>query len=301
MIREIPGGGTDVKRKLILLLCLALLMPSVCVRAEETDAFGMRIDPAAEILDFDAAGVDVTDAKALAGLLDRMPNVKEVRMYDSSMAQEDMETLFDAYPDVFFGFTLHLATHVIRTDVTAFSTLHMSSPTKDDPRHTSEELSILRMCRHLKALDIGHNTLTDLNFLYDLPEIEVLIISPNYGLTDISPIAACRNLVYLECFNTPITDLSPLEGMDHLRDLNLTRCGQVTDLSPLYELPSLERFWWGSMGKVPNDQRKIMREKHPNCKFVSVYDPTDGGWRNHPHQKEQMAFFRTGVYVPFQE
>ena len=160
---------------------------------------------------------------------------------------------------------------------------------------------MLRMCRHLKALDLGHNTLTDLNFLNYLPEIEVLIISPNYGLTDISPIANCRHLVYLECFNTPITDLSPLAGMEYLRDLNLTRCGQVTDLSPLYDLPNLERFWWGHMDKITNDQRKTMRELHPDCRFVSVYDPTDGGWRNHPHQKEQMAFFRTGVYGPFAE
>ena len=282
-----------------LLLAGMLCFAGAC--AESVELFGMRVEKNAEILDFDAAGIDVTDAKWLAEALDGMPQVKEVRMFDSTMAQKDMEWLFDRYPEIFFGFTLHLAVHTIRTDVTAFSTLHMSSPTKEDPRHTSEELYILRMCRRLKALDLGHNTLTDLNFLNYLPDIEVLIISPNYGLTDISPVANCKNLVYLECFNTPMTDLTPLAGMQHLRDLNLTRCGEVTDISPLYDLPSLERFWWGSMGKVPNDQRKIMREKHPDCRFVSVYDPTDGGWRNHPHQKEQMAFFRTGVYVPFQE
>ena len=290
-----------MRKLFVALLCLLCVCLPAFACGETIDVLGLQADTDATVLDFDAAGIDVTDAQALASCLDQLPQLTDVLMFDSTMAQEDMEWLFDSYPQIFFGFTLHLSVHTIRTDVTAFSTLHMASPTKDDPRHTSEELSILRMCKKLKALDIGHNTLTDLNFLYDLPDIEVLIISPNYGLTDISPIATCTNLVYLECFNTPITDLSPLSGLTKLRDLNLTRCSQVTDLSPLYELPNLERFWWGHMNGITNDQRKIMREKHPNCKFVSVYDPTSGGWRNHPHQKEQAAFFRTGVYVPFAE
>ena len=90
-----------------------------------------------------------------------------------------------------------------------------------------------------------------------------------------------------------------LAGLTRLRDLNLTRDGMVPDLSPLYELPNLERFWWGHMDKIPNDQKKIMREKHKGCKFVMVYDPTDGGWRNHSHYKELHSFFRTGEYIPF--
>lgn len=290
-----------MRKQIILVLLMLTLCLTGAAAAEEIDAFGLSVDTGITILDFDDAQIDVTDAKALAKLIDQLPCLTDVLMFDSTMEQTDMEWLYEQYPDIFFGFTLHLYTHTIRTDVTAFSTLHMASPTKDDPRHTSEELYILRLCKKLKALDIGHNTLTDLNFLYFLPDIEVLIVSPNYGLTDISPIATCKNLVYLECFNTPFTDLSPLSGMEHLRDLNLTRCSMVSDLSPLYELPSLERFWWGEMGKIRVDQKRIMREKHPNCKFVNVYNPTEGGWRNHPHQKEQMEFFRTGVYVPFAE
>ena len=50
-----------MKRGMILLLCLALLMPAARVRADEAEAFGMRIDLTAELLDFDAAGVEVTD------------------------------------------------------------------------------------------------------------------------------------------------------------------------------------------------------------------------------------------------
>ena len=295
-----------IARTLLLWLMLAaLLLPggqdTACAEGGSGLA-GLITDPEAEILDLDAAGIRNVDREELAEILDRMPNLKEVRLFDAEMTTEDQEWLFDQYyPDVFFGFTIHIGPHAIRTDQTAFSTLHYSSPTKDDPRHTSEELYALRMCTRLKALDLGHNYLTDLNFLYFMPDIEVLIISPNYGLEDISPVANCKNLVYLECFNTPITDLSPLAGLTELRDLNLTRDGLITDLSPLYNLPKLQRVWWGHMNRIPNSQRKIMKENHPGCRFVMVYDPTSGGWRHHKHFKELFEFFRTGIYVPFSD
>ena len=283
-----------------LAICL-MLMPwggAGASAEEDFDLIGVRMD--AEILDLDATGIQFTGREELAAAIDRMPNLKEVRMYEAEITTEDQEWLFDRYyPKIFFGFTVRIGPHVIRTDQTAFSTLHLAGEMKGDERHTSEELYPLRMCTKLKALDLGHNYLTDLSLLNWLPNIEVLIISPNYGLTDIGPVANCKNLVYLECFNTPITDLSPLAGLTKLRDLNLTRDGLVTDLSPLYDLPHLERFWWGAMDKITVEQKKIMREKHKGCKFVMVYDPTDGGWRNHSHFKELHAFFRTGVYVPF--
>ena len=278
--------------------------PGVTAAAEsrETAQAGLPTVSADGVLDLDAAGMSLTDPKAVEELIAQHPEAKEIRMFDSPMATADMEKLFDRYsPEIFFGFTIQIGPHIIRTDQTAFSTLHMSGETKEDPRHTSEELFPLRMCTRLKALDLGHNYLTDLSLLKWMPELEVLIISPNYGLKDISPVAYCKRLVYLECFNTPITDLSPLAGLKFLRDLNLTRDTEVGDLSPLYDLPNRERFWWGRMNGVPQEQKKIMREKHPGCRFRSVYDPTDGGWRRHSHFRELHSFFRTGVYVPFSE
>ena len=263
---------------------------------------GIKADPETEVLDLDTAGITITDPEAVAALIDQMPKLKEIRMYNSPMATVDMETLFDRYsPEVFFGFTVKIGPHEIRTDRTAFSTLHLAGKMQGDERHTSEDLYPIRMCTRLKALDLGHNYLTDIRFLTWMPELEVLIISPNYGLTDISPIANCKKLIYLECFNTPITDLSPLEGLTALRDLNLTRDNQITDISPLYELPDLERVWWGNTNHVPSDQKKIMRQKHKGCKFVSVYDPTSGGWRKHSHFKELHEFFRTGEYTSFSQ
>ena len=294
---------------LIIALLLSAVFPGLAEPADEAEdnetvtdelSFGdLLISPNTEILDFDASGTRVTDVKALAEVLDRLPALKEVRLFDSPLATEDMEWLFDRYyPRVFFGFTIQIGPHTIRTDCTAFSTMHHSSETKEDKFHTDEEVYPIRMCTRMKALDLGHNKLTNLNFLNWMPEIEVLIITPNRQLADIGPIANCKNLVYLEAFNIPITDLSPLAGCTKLRDLNITRDGQITDITPLHDLPNLERVWWGGM-KLNRAQQREMREKHPRCRFSSSYDPTGGGWRSNSHFREMRAFFDTGVYVPF--
>ena len=304
-----------MKRKLMILLAVllaAVLVPGLAGiaesagEAEKQDGSllfqGLSISPDTEILDFDEKGIQVTDAKALAEVLDRLPSLKEVRLFDSPMDTESMEWLFDRYyPDVFFGFTIQIGPHVIRTDQTAFSTMHHSSETKEDKFHTDEDMYPIRMCTRMKALDLGHNKLTNVNFLNWMPEIEVLIITPNRALTDISPVANCKNLVYLEAFNIPIPDLQALAGCTKLRDLNITRDGQITDLSPLYDLPCLERVWWGGMKQTKDltAQKREMREKHPNCKFVSVYDPTSGGWRSHIRFREMRASFDAGEYTPF--
>lgn len=301
-----------MKNRLLILLTVLLTMAFIPGMGEQAETAGttadellfrgISISPDTEILDFDAQGIQVTDAKALAEVLDKLPNLKEVRLFDSPMAVEDMGWLFDRYyPQVFFGFTVMIGPHAIRTDQTAFSTLHHTGETREDKHHTSEELYPLRMCTRLKALDLGHNYLYDLEFLRWLPDIEVLIISPNHRvLKDISLVGTLKNLVYLECFNTAISDLTPLSGLTKLRDLNISRSGtgQVTDLSPLYDLPSLERVWWGGM-KLDKAQQREMRERHPNCRFAAPYDPTDGGWRSGSHFRELHSFFRTGVYIPF--
>ena len=269
-----------MKRLLLMLTILVLLAGfSAGIAEQEITYETLSISPGTEILDLDAAGIRVTDVKALAEAVDQLPGLKEVLLYDSPLETADMEWLFDRYyPDIFFGFTLQIGPHIIRTDRTAFSTLHLAGKMKDDERHNTEDLEPIRMCTKLKALDLGHNYIENIDFLNWMPELEVLIL-----------------------FSSRITDLTPLSGLTKLRDLNLTRCTEVRDLSPIYELPNLERVWWGLMNRIKAEQKRTMKQLHPNCKFVTVDNPTEGGWRKHSHYKELHEFFRTGVYVPFSE
>ncbi len=287
-------------RKRLRMWVLVLICLPVLALGEKMDAFGMDVDPTTQVLDFDANGIRVTDAQALGALLDRLPDLQEVRMYDSPLPREDMEWLFEAYPNVFFGWTIHFSIHTVRTDATAFSTLHYSQLTdKHDDYHTSEVLSVLRLCKRLKALDLGHNRLTDLSFLTGLTELRVLILSPNYSLADLTPIAALPHLEYLELFSTKATDVSALAGLTELRDLNLSCSKKLKNLSPLYALPALERFWCGQTS-VSKEQQNEMERQHPDCAFEWVSQPTRGGWREHPRYDIIVEMFRSGQYIPFE-
>ena len=289
------------KRCLLSLLLVLLLTVSVSALADTVTAYGVDFDTEATVLDLDAAGVVVKDITELVALIDQMPNLKTVNMYGSELTRAQMDTLFDGYPDIFFGWTLKLYTHTIRTEATAFSALHGHQGKDNDPFHTTKQLSILRYCRNLEALDIGHNYVTSLDFLAELPHLKVLIVAANYNCDgDLTPLSTLTELEYLELFSANIRDVSPLASLTNLRDLNLTYNQKLRDISPLYELPKLERFWCGYTA-VPAEQRTAMEAAHPDCEFDWVSMPTEGTWRKHPHYDTIYQIFHEFVYYPFDE
>lgn len=289
------------KRCLLSLLLVLLLTVSASALADTVTAYGVDFDTEAAELDLDAAGVVVKDITELVALIDQMPNLETVNMYNSELTRAQMDTLFDGYPDIFFGWTLKLYTHTIRTDTTAFSTLHGHNGKDNDPFHTTKQLSILRYCRNLEALDIGHNYVTSLDFLAELPHLKVLIVAANYNCDgDLTPLSTLTELEYLELFSANIRDVSPLASLTNLRDLNLTYNQKLRDISPLYELPKLERFWCGYTA-VPAEQRTAMEAAHPDCEFDWVSMPTEGTWRKHPHYDTIYQIFHEFVYYPFDE
>jgi len=281
-----------------LLTLIALMTLCSLAGAETLTAYGASFDSEATLLDLDAAGILVADTAELKALLDQMPHLTEVRMYNSRLRVNQMDELFDGYPDIFFGWTITLYTHTIRTDATAFSTLHSHVGTAEDPFHNTRELRRLRFCKKLIALDIGHNGLTTLDFLSELPQLKVLILGANYYLTSIEPLADLTELEYLELFSVNVTDVTPLASLTKLRDLNLAYNQQLRDISPLYDLPNLERFWCGHT-LVPKEQQRAMEAAHSGCEFDWANMPTDGTWRKHPHYDTIFRMFHEGVYIPF--
>ncbi len=283
----------------LILLLLVILFPSAA-SGENLMFYGAMFDSNATVLDLDEADIQVSEIEELKNLLNQMPNLTEVRMYNSRLSVKQMDELFDGYPDIFFGWTIKLYTHTIRTDATAFSTLHGHAGKEDDPFHTSKELRRLRFCKKLIALDLGHNLLTSLDFLSEMPQLKVLILGANYYIESIEPLAALTELEYLELFSANVKDVTPLTGMTKLRDLNLTYNRELQDISLLYELPSLERFWCGYTA-VPQEQRDAMEAAHPECEFDWVNMPTEGTWRKHPHYDAIFEMFHEGAYVAFEE
>ena len=298
--------------KRLLVLILLLLLP-LCAAADDRISYNNLISfpRNAETLDF--GDVRVTDWDAFPDFLRQFPNLKKVDMFSSPIVNWRANELHDAFPDVKFGWTLRITCvldhhqHFVRTDATAFSTLHGSKSRE----HNDTELAVLRYCTELRALDIGHNGVSDLSFLYDLPELRVLIVAINH-ISDLTPIASLKHLEYLEIFRNQITDLSPLSGLYSLKDLNIGY-NMLTDISPLYSLGNLERLWldraayynYSEYGPdLPNEaeQVRLLREALPDTVIdCTSLHPTGGGWRKHPHYDAVFQTFKQGVYIPFED
>lgn len=282
------------------LLALLLLLTAACMAAaeekEETDYASVTY------LNLDESGRKLY-YKNIKPILAKYPNLKKVDMFNAEVTRTQAEELLKLYPDVEFGWTMKLGDrHLVRTDATAFSTLHFSG----EKVHGTKELSMLRYCKNLKALDIGHNAVDDLTWLKELPDLRVLIVAIN-RLTDISPLADLTKLEYLEIFNNQITDISPLKGLNHLMDLNIG-FNRIADFSPLYEMKSLRRLWVhkaenrnGKGNGISQEIVDTLTKKLPYCQINFTSMPTLGGWREHPHFAVIKEMFQGSEYIPFSD
>ena len=283
-------------RRIAAAVMALLLMMSWTAIAEEKEADKASVT----YLNLDQAGKKQY-YKNIKPVLAEYPNLKKVDMFSIPVNRYQIEELVKLYPDVEFGWTIKLGDdHLVRTDATAFSTLHFSGAKV----HGTKELSLLRYCKKLKALDIGHNAADDLFWLEELTDLRVLIIAIN-RVTDISPLASLKKLEYLEMFNNQVTDLTPLKSLTRLMDLNIG-FNKIADFSPLYGMKWLQRLW---VHKAENRNGKgngisqavvdKLIKKLPECEINYTSMPTLGGWREHPHYFVIKEMFAGSEYIPF--
>lgn len=241
----------------------------------------------------------VQDWDAFYAWLDENPQLTGVDMFATVIDRTHIETLAQRYPGIAFGWTMEVGDHTVRTDATCFSTLHYT----EDDSHKTHELAVLRFCKNLRALDIGHNAVDDLSFLYELPELRVLIVACN-RIEDITPIASLKHLEYLEIFSNYVKDVSPLTDLPYLAHLNIGY-NNIKDLTPLYQMTQLKRLWirkCHSRGSAPELSRKEinrLQEALGDCVIDVRHNPSEGGWRECVEYDTFHEYFRTGQYVPF--
>lgn len=294
------------------LLSLAMLL-NVTVTAEnaETVTFqnAVTVDRNAEYVDLGETRAQSIDG--LIGFLTQLPHLKKADMFATPVYKQDIERLTAALPQVEFGWTMCLNcynprhadrnVHRIRTDATAFSTLHNNQCT----RHTSEDFEILKYCKNMLALDIGHNAVTDLSFISGMTKLRVLIIGRN-GVTDLSPLKNCPDLEYLEAFTNRIESVEPLLSCPHLMDLNIPN-NRIGDPELLAQMTSLKRLWAfnycyaNEMDRdlVPARIKTMLKNALPNCR-INWYSGGTNEWREpHKHYYVIKEMFDTGVYIPF--
>ncbi|MBQ9263253.1 MAG: leucine-rich repeat domain-containing protein [Clostridia bacterium] len=289
------NAGFGVKRWILWLALLMWLLPSLGL-AEVGSVTLQGLSFPADAQEIDLGDLKVT-MKELTAFLDQFPRVRHVDMFGTKVNKEDIEALVKRYPDVTFGWTIHIfgkkGGHDVRTDQTAFSTLH-----GDCYSHSSEQLEVLKYCTELRALDLGHNRVKDLSFLQGLTKLRVLILACN-EIKDLSPLAGMTEMEYLELFSNSISDLSPLLNMPYLMDLNLTY-NKVSGIEALCRMPQLKRLWVGHCIKnLPGAKLQSLKDALPDTQIIAEGEPTQNGWRKHAPYDVLHEMFQQGEYIPF--
>ena len=236
----------------------------------------------------------------LEAVISLCPNIK---LIDNSKNRQPsnkvMIALVEKYPDIRFEWVVSFGHgHYCATNATTFTTLLEPN----EPRKlTSKKMELLKYCPNLKALDLGHNELTDVEFLKYVPDLELLIIGDNQ-VKDITPVGQLKHLKFAELFSNPFTDISALANCTELLDLNITNC-QVLDFSPLDNIQTLERFWANMIKKLPEEEKQRFISKHPNCEvdMKPSHGATVDGWRKHPRNKHYVWCFKNKTWIPFDE
>ena len=254
-----------------------------------------------EVVDLDLKGfkgnVTGDDLEAVIALC---PNVKSIdNSTKRSPSNNVMIPLCEKYPEIRFEWIVRLGkAHYCQTTQTAFSTFN--EPFDEDMVSSYQMNKVAKYLYRLKALDLGHNALKDLEFVQYLPDLELLIVGDNQ-IKDATPLSQLKHLQYLEIFSNYITDLTPLAECTELLDLNICY-DPIYDFSPIDQLESLERFWATMIRHLPEEEMERFQQVHPNVEVdFKGSHATTNGWRKHPRYKHYIWCLKNKTWIPFDE
>lgn len=233
----------------------------------------------------DLSGKTFDSPEALMEKLNELKSLKYVDMCDCGFSNEEMEKFISEFPNVKFVWKIEIKEHgSIRTDAVAFSTLNNGTSTY---RLTNEDAKVFKYCTDMRILDLGHNSITDLSFLKNMPELRILIIvddlnpedSSHYRITDISDIRYCKKLSYLELFLNEISDISALAELDNLIDINICH-NRISNIDALMNKPKLQRLYIKN-NQISQQDAKRLEETYPDARVVYTgdFESTSDGWR----------------------
>lgn len=247
--------------------------------------FGQEIDCAAEEIDLSGTAVD--DLSVFDDVIAAMPQLKKVVMCDCGVPDEEMDALNHRYEGVRFVWTIHMAIYALRTDATYFCASDLPYRNNVGLSLTDEQLSPIKYCTDLVALDLGHMQYTDISFLEHMPHLRYLVmVTCKY--TDISPIGSLHELYYLEIFHNHLDDLTPLLSCESLRYLNIGY-SEGFDTAPLYQMQQLERLWFPG-NAMTEEEKAALQSALPDTEcYLPTYDAdgsTGGGWRESDAYRE---------------
>ena len=263
----------------------------------ETVSFGrLEVPTDTKVLEMGKVSVEKTDFDIFCDFLAALPELEHVEMFSSQVSGDQIAVLESRFPGVTFDWTIWIGNHLVRTDAVVFSTLHYDH----DRRHTEADFALFRYCPNLLALDLGHNEIGDLSFLYHLPKLKVLILSDDRIACDITPIGSLTDLLFLEMYNNYVTDFTPLGKLTKLHHLNISfNTAAPETLSVLKDLTSLEHLWisccHSRTPKEPLDNALVaeLQKALPCTKINATARTRDGeGWLDFRDEKRVKRMFQ---------
>ena len=258
---------------------LAALLP-LCPADTRYDILLLGRRFASDSEEVDLSGTPVSDTAEIEAAAGLMPRLKKVVMCDCGLSDEEMDALDRRHASVRFVWAVHFSVYTLRTDATVFCASDLPNRGYIAPQASSEELSALRYCRDLVALDLGHMMFRDLGFLEGLTHLKYLILVEE-RFHDISVLGKMQELEYLEIFNNTIDDISPLLNCKALRHLNVGYT-RGYDPAPLGEMTWLERLWYPGNRIEKSEREAIVASLSDTKCYFPTWDEdgsTGGGWR----------------------
>ena len=247
------------------------------------ELYGLKINTMDTFIDFTMTKMDSTDA--VESIIPLMPRLEKIDMSwcgpepgKTHFDNETMDAMNKRYENVRVVWTMRIVYWAVRTDAKAFR-----ASSRYYSYFTDETIRWFKYCPDLICMDLGHRNLKSLDFLYDLPQLEFLILL-RWKALDLTPIGSLKHLKWLEMNAEEATSISALKGCTGLKDLNITfmpLASREDTYETLLAMPWLERVWFSS-AQLSEEQERKLEEANPglDCHRVYIWDQSnENPWR----------------------
>jgi len=203
------------------------------------------------------------------------PNAAKVIVNSGTIDNDAMAAFRDEMrPEYKVVWTVQCGEIAVRTDETYFMPLKHKVYYFFD-----EDIENLKYCEDMICIDVGHMSMSHVNWVANMPHLKYLVMGMCGNLKDISALSNCKELVFLELLNTSIKDYTPIQGCTALEDLNLGFT--YADPEPIMEMTWLKNLWF--IGRM-SIKSKLVQALPDTYVFISNTDSaTRGGWRKLPN------------------
>jgi len=249
-------------------------VPTTAMVAEEHPYPDKQADTVRLIMEVEAA-------------LEYLPNAEKVAMYGAWLDNELMLQFRENHRDDYkVVWSVQCGPLAVQTDARTFM------PTKyflSEGSFTDWHAYNLRYCEEMFCMDLGHMNITDLEFLYYMPQLKYLDIALTHTL-DLTPLSSCKNLVFLVMYSIRHKlDYTPLQECTALEDLNIgwNEC----DISPILEMKQLKNLW--IVGQ-PDATYARAKTALPDTTIGFYYGNPATGWRELPNyfaMRDELKMF----------